>query len=81
MASGYIVTENQENGKSVIAIQTVYSEADFEDPKAEAEAKYHTILAAAAKSKVECHSANMQDSHGSYIKSEEYHHPVVDTNE
>ena len=47
--------------------------ASYED-RAEAEAKYHTVLAAAAKSKVAVHSAVMLTGEGYYIKSECYTH-------
>lgn len=43
----------------------------------EAEAKYHAILAAAAKSKVAVHSCVMLTESGYFIKSEKYEHKEV----
>lgn len=62
----YIVMEIQNDATLVNA----YSSRD------EAEAKYHTILAAAAKSTVKVHSAVMITSEGYYVKSECYKHEV-----
>ena len=46
------------------------------DKKLEAEAKYHTVLAAAAASSVVQHGAVMLTSTGKFIASECYTHPV-----
>lgn len=62
----YIVMEIQNDATLVNA----YSSRD------EAEAKYHTILAAAAVSNVKVHSAVMITSEGYYVKSECYKHEV-----
>lgn len=40
----------------------------------EAEQKYHTVLAAAAVSNVDVHSAVMLDDMGNRIKGESYYH-------
>lgn len=42
--------------------------------QSEAEQKYHTILAAAAVSNVDVHSAVMLDDMGNRIKGESYYH-------
>lgn len=47
----------------------------YED-RADAENKYHTILAYAAKSSIPVHSAVMLTDEGFYIKSECYKHEV-----
>ena len=46
------------------------------DSREGAEAKYHSILAKAAVSKLACHSAVMLDEQGLYIKSESFRHEV-----
>jgi hypothetical protein len=42
--------------------------------QATAEQKYHTVLAAAAVSNVDVHSAVMLDDMGNHIKGESYYH-------
>lgn len=44
--------------------------------RADAEAKYHTVAAAAAKSTVMVHSVVMLTNRGSNIKNEAYIHPA-----
>ena len=44
--------------------------------RADAEAKYHTVAAVAAKSAVMVHSVAMLTNRGSNIKNEAYTHPV-----
>lgn len=51
------------------------------DSREGAEAKYHSILASAAVSKLACHSAVMLDEQGLYIKSESFRHEVEETAE
>lgn len=46
------------------------------DSREGAEAKYHSILASAAVSKLACDSAVMLDEQGLYIKSESFRHDV-----
>ena len=67
----YIVLEIQ--GESVIA-------STYEDG-AEAENKYHTILAYAAKSQVPVHAAAMLNENGALIKHEYYVHATEEVEE
>lgn len=46
------------------------------DNQIDAEAKYHSILAVAAKSSVEVHAACIIADTGAMIRSEVYYHPV-----
>lgn len=65
----YIVFEIQEKaGGSVGTLTSAH------DSFNEAEQKYHTVLAAAAVSTVECHSCVMLTSDGRFLKSEKYEH-------
>ena len=64
----YIVIELQKSGDQVGNI--VSSHATL----AEAEAKYHAVLAAAAVSNVEAHSAVLLNAYGVPIKTECYRH-------
>ncbi len=64
----YIVIELQKSGDQVGNI--VSSHATL----AEAEAKYHAVLAAAAVSNVEAHSAVLLNAYGVSIKNECYRH-------
>lgn len=64
----YIVLEIQSTGNTSSVLSFT-----FEDG-AEAENKYHTILAYAAKSSVPIHSAVMLNEMGTYIKNEYYLH-------
>lgn len=43
----------------------------------QAEAKYHTVLAAAAVSKLACHSAIMLNEEGMFIKAECFKHETT----
>lgn len=52
-----------------------YPDLDEDD----AEQKYHTILAYAAKSDISVHSAVLIDADGNYRKSEGYKHPQKQT--
>ena len=51
------------------------------DNLADAEAKYHSILAVAAKSEVPKHSAVLMAENGITLKQESYFHEVEETNE
>lgn len=44
--------------------------------RADAETKYHTVAAAAAKSAVLVHTVAMLTKEGAYLKNEAYRHPV-----
>ena len=46
------------------------------DNRADAEAKFHTVAAAAAKSAVLVHTVVMLTSEGALVKSECYKHPA-----
>lgn len=65
----YLVIEIQKtNNGSLSAITTTHESRD------EAEQKYHTVLAYAAVSSVNVHSAVMLDDTGMRIKGETYYH-------
>lgn len=65
----YIVFEIQDQGEGAVSTVTnVYTD------QAQAENKYHTVLAAAASSSVKNHSCVMLQSDGKFIKSETYEH-------
>lgn len=68
----YLVIEIQSNGSHMATITNDYAE------RAEAEARYHTILAAAAVSKVAVHSAVMLMDTGELIHNYYYAHPQED---
>lgn len=70
----YYVIEIQSPG-GIIA--TEYSPDDWDDPKAEAEAAYHTVLATAAKSAVLRHGSMLINSDGDVEKREFYNHRGV----
>lgn len=64
---------------TVIELQTTGTTTSVVPPVAystrqEAEAKFHTVLAAAAKSKVSIHSCVILDEKGFAIKREDYVH-------
>lgn len=63
----YIVIELQTDKTSSV-LATAYAD------RFEAESKYHTILAAAAKSQVPIHSAAMLTEEGELIKHDSYDH-------
>lgn len=71
----YIVIELQKTGNQVANIVSTYTSVY------EAESKYHQILAAAAISQIETHSAVMLDGFGGFIKSESYTHEEIEENE
>lgn len=64
-----IIQEIQTNGQ-----QTALTPAATYTDKNQAEARFHTILAAAAVSSVEVHTVIMYDEHGNVIKREYYEH-------
>ncbi len=64
----YIVIEIQTSGDAVSTIVNKYND------RAEAEARYHGILAAAAVSAVQVHAAVMLTSAGTLVKSDYYRH-------
>ena len=65
----YIIMEIQNNG----SVSTLVDQ--FED-KNQAEAKFHTVLAAAAVSDVPVHSAVLMTDDGIWLRSECYKHPA-----
>ena len=64
----YIVIELQKSGDQLGNLVTAHSTL------AEAEAKYHAVLAAAAVSNVEAHSCILVNAYGVPIKNECYRH-------
>lgn len=66
----YLVVELQKNGTSLANICTSYEDRN------QAESKFFTILAAAAISNVEKHSAALLDEDGMCIRNGGYVHPV-----
>ena len=64
----YIVIEMQTTGGSTAVITTTKTNIN------EAENKYHTVLAAAAISQVEIHSAALLNEKGQFIKYECFEH-------
>lgn len=64
----YIVTELQTNGGQTANITTAHAD------RQEAEARYHSILAAAAVSTVEIHAAVMVSDEGFPLRHECYKH-------
>jgi len=67
----YLVIELQTNAEGQVAnLVTAF------DTKLEAEAKYHTVLAAAATSAVVQHGAVLMTSTGKHIADQCYTHPV-----
>ena len=65
----YIVIELQTSQAGVVG-NLVF---DYDD-RNDAEAKYHTILAAAAVSTLKVHAAVMMTSEGDYIAAQAYKH-------
>lgn len=63
----FIVIEIQKNETAALLNWTF-------DTRSEAEAKYHTILAAAAVSNVPKHGASLIDENGEVLKHENYSH-------
>ena len=66
----FVVVELQETNGKLQNLVTAH------DTLQKAEAKYHTVLAAAAISSVDIHSAVLLSSTGNVIKSESYRHVV-----
>ena len=64
----YIVLEAQTNGTSTATLVNSYADRN------QAESKYHTVLAAAAISELERHSAVLMDETGLCIRSQCYEH-------
>lgn len=64
-----IIQEIQTNGT-----QTALTPAATFTDRNQAEARFHTILAAAAVSTVEVHTVIMYDEHGNVLKREFYEH-------
>lgn len=64
----YLVIEIQKNGNAISQIVTTHTELK------EAEQTYHTILAAAAVSEVDVHSAVLMLYDGKVLKKESYYH-------
>lgn len=60
----------------VLEIQNTATLVNAYDTRNEAENKYHTILAYAAVSTIETHSAIMFTNEGEFIKSECFKHEV-----
>ena len=67
----YLVIELQTNAENQVA--TIVTS---HDSKLEAEAKFHTVLAAAAVSSVRQHGAMMFTSTGKFLESDCYTHPA-----
>ena len=70
----YYVIEIQNPGG---IIPTAVAPGDWEDPKAEAEAAYHSVLSTAAKSAVPRHGCMLINSDGDVEKREFYNHRGV----
>lgn len=66
----YIVIELQTTDGVTATITNSYTS------KNEAEQKFHNVLAAAAVSNVDIHSASMIDIYGNVIKCESYEHNI-----
>lgn len=64
----YIIIEIQSNGENVSTLVTV------KETRNDAESVYHSVLAAAAISSVEKHSAVLLTSEGKHIMSQVYYH-------
>lgn len=64
----YIVIEAQTNGNTTATLIDTFADPNL------AESKYHMVLAAAAVSKVEKHTAALLDETGYCIKSQCYEH-------
>lgn len=69
----YLIIEIQKSNDGTLAhIESVHA------TMGEAEQRYHTILAAAAVSAVNVHSAVMLDDMGNRIKGETYYHGGIE---
>lgn len=67
----FIVIELQTNNNQTANIVTAYTD------RADANAKFHQIMAAAAKSSVAIHAAVILDETGMSMRQEAYTHEVV----
>lgn len=67
----YIVLEIQKTGEQIALLNWTFTDVQ------QANAQYHTVLAAAAVSSVPLHAASMLDEHGNTMKSEYYVHNKV----
>lgn len=70
----YIVQEIQTFPNGQLQVLPAYA---FDDLNS-AEAKFHTILAAAAKSSLLCHTCMLYTNEGDLMRSERYIHEVVE---
>lgn len=69
----YLIIEIQKSNDGTLAhLESVHA------TMGESEQRYHTILAAAAVSNVDVHSAVMLDDMGNRIKGETYYHGGVE---
>lgn len=64
----YVVSEIQSDGETASVITNTYADRN------DAENKFHTVLAYAAKSDIKLHSAVMLTDDGFVVKSEHYKH-------
>lgn len=71
----YIVLEIQKSGDTVSTLVNSYANRNA------AEQQYHTVLAAAAVSVMELHSAVLMTEDGISIKHESFEHPMMDESE
>ena len=69
----YIVIELQKSGEQLGNLVTAHQTL------AEAEAKYHAVLAAAAVSNVEAHSCIIVNAYGVPVKTECYRHEAEES--
>jgi len=70
----YIILELQTNDGAATVVTPIQTAQTLN----EAMSRYHGILAAAAISSVECHSAIMLNERGDYVAKESYEHPKED---
>lgn len=76
MAQYYILEIQQyDNGEFGHIVHWAYDE-DPVKARLKAESKYHTVLAAAAISELQQHSATLIASNGNCIMNQDYHHPL-----
>ena len=68
----YLVIELQTTSGTTANIVTAYSDQN------QAEAKFHQIMASAATSNVDTHSAVILNEMGAVVRSEYYKHSVLD---
>lgn len=70
----YLVIEIQKTGATIAQIVNTYADRNT------AEQKYHTVLAAAAVSSVDIHSAVLMFHDGTVFKKESYDHTIEEQN-